>query len=228
MVRPLTSRVRRVNLEDAALEPEPFRRRGKEYRERAAALAALVFVSPVVAACAAAIKVEGLFDKDSRGPVFFTEARISRGKVIGLLKFRTLTASALAGLDTTQPTHIKELEQSGEVTKVGRVLKQWYLDELPQLVNIVKGDMFLIGTRPYPIELYEEEMSRGITRKRDMPAGLIGPVQASKGHPTETDSVALDAEYWQAFQTMSQWKLLALDLKIVIRSIRTQLQHKGL
>ncbi|MGH2747937.1 MAG: sugar transferase [Actinomycetota bacterium] len=205
-----------------------LRRRGKEWRERIAAAVLLVPTLPVIAACAVAIKLEGFFRQDARGPVFFTEARVSRGKVIGLLKFRTLTASALAGLDTTQPTHIKELEQSDQVTKVGGVLKQWYLDELPQIFNIVKGDMFLIGTRPYPIELYEEEMSRGITRKRDMPAGLIGPVQASKGHPTEADSVALDAEYWHAFQTMSQWKLLALDLKIVIRSIRTQLQHKGL
>ncbi len=198
-------------------------------RERLVAGMAIALASPMFALCAAAIKLEGLFDENARGPVFFREQRVSRGRIIGLMKFRTLTASALHGLGAG-PTHIAKLEQAGQVTRAGRVIRQWYLDELPQLVNIVKGDMFLIGTRPWPLELYEEELARGITRKRDMPAGLVGPVQANKGltDPQGRDGLELDLQYWDAFKTYPWWKLLALDLQILARSARVQLEHKGI
>ena len=207
----------------------PFRRRGKEWRERFLAFLFLVPVSPVFALCALAIKLEGLFDRDARGPVFFYEDRVSRGRIIKLMKFRTLTASALGSLGTG-PTHIAVLEKAGRITRAGRWIRSWYLDELPQVLNIVRGDMFLIGTRPWPIELYEAEMARGITRKRDMPAGLIGPVQANKGRfdPHSEEALHLDLEYWEAFKTYPWWKLLAVDLGIVRGAIRVQLEHKGL
>lgn len=201
------------------------RRRGKEIRERVAAALGLLLASPLFAACAAAIKLEGLFDRNARGPVFFREDRVSRGEVFKLLKFRILTRRALESLGPG-PTHIKSLESQEEVTRVGRVLHRWYLDETPQLWNIVAGDMFLIGTRPWPIEPYEEEIATGVTRKRDMPAGLVGPVQASKGR--EADTLQLDLDYWEAYQTYPALKLLRLDLRIIFRSVKVQLEHKGL
>lgn len=203
----------------------PRRRRGKEWRERLLAALALVPTAPVLLLVAAAIKVEGLVDPDARGPVFFAEQRISRGRVIHLLKFRTLTAAALAQLGDG-PTHIKHFERAGMVTRVGAVLKAWYLDELPQVVNIVRGDMYLIGTRPYPLDAYADELARGVTRKRDMPAGLIGSVQSYKGVKSAGE-LQLDEEYWEAFLTWSWWRLLQLDIDIVRRSLGVQLAHKG-
>ena len=203
----------------------PIRRRGKELRERLLACLLLVPTAPIFVACGVLIKLEGLIDRDARGPVFFTEARVCRGNVFGLLKFRTLRASALDSLPPGEPTHIALLEQSGGLTRAGRLIRQWYLDELPQLINIARGDMFLIGTRPWPIELYEADLAKGRTLKRDMPAGLVGPVQAHKGHVVEGD---LDAEYWEAFKTLSGWRLLLLDLKILKQSLRVQLEHKGI
>lgn len=204
---------------------EITRRRGKELRERFLALLLLVPAAPVLALVALAIKLEGLLDRRARGPVFFLEERISRGEVFMLVKFRTLDADAIAALGPG-PTHIKELESDAHLTRMGRLMHRWYLDELPQLINIVRGDMFLIGTRPWPIELYEAEMARGITRKRDMPAGLVGPVQASKG--SGDDGLALDLAYWDAFKTYPAWKLLVLDIRILMRSAKVQLEHKGL
>lgn len=209
--------------------PVPIRRRGKEWRERLVALVVLIPLLPIFALCAIAIKLEGLFDGRARGPVFFREKRISRGRVIELIKFRTLDARALSSLGPG-PTHIAKLEKAGHVTRAGRIIRQWYLDELPQLWNIVRGDMFLIGTRPWPIELYEGEMARGITRKRDMPAGLVGPVQANKGS-TDTrseEALRLDLEYWDAFRSASWLQLLVLDVGILRRSLKVQLQHKGI
>lgn len=205
------------------------RRRGKEARERLVALLLLIPTAPLFVLCALLIKLEGVIDKDARGPVFFKEDRISRGRVIKLLKFRTLTAYALASFDEGAPTHIALLELQGRgMTRAGRLVRQWYLDELPQLLNIVKGDMYLIGTRPYPLDYYEQEMSQGITRKRDMPAGLLGLVQSYKGEPEFDRQVALDQQYWEAFQTYSAWKLLKLDLKILKDCIRVQARHQGL
>lgn len=208
------------------IDNSPRRRRGKEIRERVAAAVALIAATPLFVACAVAVKAEAIVNRGARGPVFFREERISRGRIIRLVKFRTLTAAALASLEEG-PTHIATLERAGQVTRVGGWLKQWYLDELPQLWNIVKGDMFLIGTRPYPIELYEREMAAGITRKRDMPAGLVGPVQAHKG-AEGVDDLALDQDYWDAFCNLSAWKLLRIDVRILLDTLRVQLQHRGL
>ena len=194
-------------------------------RERVVAAALLVPATPIFAFCGLLIKLEGIVDRDARGPVFFTETRVSRGRRFGLLKFRTLRASALATLEQGQPTHIAKLERSGGLTRAGKLIRQWYLDELPQLLNIVRGDMFLIGTRPWPIELYEADLAAGRTLKRDMPAGLIGPVQAHKGHHVEGD---LDAEYWHALRTYSPWRLFWLDVKIIVQSLRVQLEHRGI
>ncbi len=201
------------------------RRRGKELRERLMAFVLLALTSPLLVMCAAAIRLEGLVRRHARGPVFFREDRMAGGRRFQLLKFRTLTASALAGLGSG-PTHIAVLEKSGQMTLSGRWIKQWYLDELPQLINIARGDMGLIGTRPWPVELYEEEMAKGITRKRDLPGGLIGPVQASKG--TSVNGLELDLAYWELYQNASGWTLLKTDLLIILRSLGVVAKHEGI
>ena len=202
-----------------------IRRRGKEVRERLLAVLLLIPAAPVLALCAIAIRLEAVVDRRARGPVLFMEDRVARGEVFRLIKFRTLDADALASLGPG-PTHIKNLE-GDHLTRVGGVLHRWYLDELPQLWNVVRGDMGLIGTRPWPIDAYETEMAQGITRKRDMPAGLVGPVQARKGS-AEGAELQLDLAYWDAFKTYPGWKLLLLDLRILMRSAKVQLEHKGL
>ena len=206
---------------------EGYRRAGKELWERAFAVAALVVTAPVFLLCAALIKLEGVFDPDARGGVLFAEARVARGNIFPLLKFRTLRRSSIESLGEG-PTHIALLEQSGGLTRAGRLIRQWYLDELPQLINIVRGEMGLVGTRPWPIELYEEEMGRGITRKRDMPAGLVGPVQAAKGDESSPDGMKLDLDYFEAYKTYSAWKLFLLDASIIGRSLKVQLRHEGI
>jgi lipopolysaccharide/colanic/teichoic acid biosynthesis glycosyltransferase len=200
------------------------RRLDKELRERIVAGVALVLASPLLATAALAIKVEGLLDRGARGPVLFAETRMAGGKRFELLKLRTLRRDALDALPAG-PTHIKTLELTS-TTRVGRRLQQWYLDELPQLWNVVRGEMLLIGTRPWPIELYEDEVGRGITRKMDLPGGLVGPVQARKGE--DIDPVAADVAYLDLLESGSRWSLLRTDLEIARRSLRVVLEHRGL
>jgi hypothetical protein len=76
------------------------------------------------------------------------------------------------------------------------------------------------------VELYEAELAVGVTRKRDMPAGLVGPVQSRKG--SGMDPIALDLDYWDAYQHWPGWRLLLLDARIVARSMRVLLEHKGI
>lgn len=205
---------------------ENVRRRSEDVG-RLVALVALLVTSPLFVAIAVAIKAEGILRPASRGPVLFTETRIGRGRRFGLLKFRTITRDALGALGPG-PTHIKLLEQSGDLTRVGAWLKRWYLDELPQLINIVRGDMALVGTRPWPVELYEQHLEQGHTLKRDMPAGLLGPVQAAKGDEDSPSGLALDAEYFEAYKTLPLRKLLALDARITIGCLKVMAEHKGI
>lgn len=192
---------------------------------RIAAVFTTIALSPLLLLCAVAIRLEALLDRRARGPVLFSEVRISQGEPFNLLKFRTLNANALASLGEG-PTHIKRAELEGELTRVGSFLKKWYLDELPQLVNVFRGEMALIGTRPWPIELYEAHIESGDTLKRDMKAGLIGPVSVNKGRPHR--GLEADREYLAACKSGSWWHLLWLDVRIIGRAIRVVLEHKGL
>ena len=119
----------------------------------------LVALLPVFVAAAAAIKI------DSPGPVFFRQRRIGmRGKPFTMLKFRTMVADAEARLADVLVLNesdgaLFKIKRDPRVTRVGRVLRRWSLDELPQLINILAGNMSLVGPRPAlpsEVERYED------------------------------------------------------------------------
>jgi lipopolysaccharide/colanic/teichoic acid biosynthesis glycosyltransferase len=100
---------------------------------------ALVVLSPLLALLALAIKLE------SRGPLFFIQERVGRGgRPFKLIKFRTMRPARAATSEWAR-------DNDGRVTRVGRWLRRFRLDELPQLVNILGGDMNLVGPRPHPV-----------------------------------------------------------------------------
>ena len=114
-----------------------YRDHGKRIFDFVFAGGGLLLLSPVLLAVAAAVK------GSSRGPVFFTQERVGKdGRLFHLWKFRSM----VAGADRLGP----EITSSGDnrVTAVGRYLRKWKLDELPQLWNVVRGDMSLVGPRP--------------------------------------------------------------------------------
>ena len=110
---------------------------------------ALVVLSPVFAIIAAAIKLE------SKGPVFFKHTRIGKdGKIIKIYKFRSMVENAEDLIQKFTPEQMKEYKENYKltddprITKVGKFLRKTSLDELPQLINIIKGELSIIGPRP--------------------------------------------------------------------------------
>jgi lipopolysaccharide/colanic/teichoic acid biosynthesis glycosyltransferase len=136
---------------------------GKRIFDTAAALAGLAITSPVLLACAVAVRL------DSPGPVFFRQRRVGQyGRTFRIFKFRTMTDGAdKKGV---------QLTASGDarVTRVGKLLRKTKLDEVPQLLNVVRGEMSLVGPRPEVPEYtrrYTPEESKVLALR----PGITGP-----------------------------------------------------
>jgi lipopolysaccharide/colanic/teichoic acid biosynthesis glycosyltransferase len=185
-----------------------------------AAAAGLLVLSPVFALIAVLIKL------DSPGPVLFASRRWGQGgKRIGIWKFRTMVDGADLLLER-DPTLLAEyikgvkLRDDPRVTRVGRFLRRWSLDELPQLVNVLTGTMSLVGPRP---KLLEEEERYGplFPVVLAVPPGLTGLWQISgRNDRSYEDRIALDIQY---VQRCSLW----LDMAILLQTIPVVLRGDG-
>jgi lipopolysaccharide/colanic/teichoic acid biosynthesis glycosyltransferase len=108
-------------------------------------------------------------------------------------------------------------------------MKQYYFDELPQLINILRGEMSLVGPRPYFDGDWQRKPLLDIPARRFLKAGLVGPFQAVKGQVSGLDSVnALDTEYFNFIMSASFSTLMMLDIKIIQKSFFTSMRAEGL
>lgn len=135
----------------------------------------LIVLSPVMLVVAMAIKIS------SPGPVFFTQERLTKGgKTFRLVKFRSMVTDAECGSGATFAS-----KNDPRITSIGGILRRTRLDELPQLFNVLRGEMSLIGPRPERPEL-AQRLSRSITRfprRLAAKAGLTGLAQVIQGYP---------------------------------------------
>jgi len=184
----------------------------------------LLLLSPVVLAVLVAFALDVVLEREDRGSLFYREPRISRGRTFGLLKFRTLRADALARAGG----HARLLEADpANLTWLGRrVLKPWYLDEAPQLWNILRGDLSLVGPRPWPPEFVEQQRAEGVTYRDEVSAGLTGLAQLTKG--SDQRYADLDIAYVERCRTLAGWALVRYDLGIVLRTVRVVARGEGL
>jgi lipopolysaccharide/colanic/teichoic acid biosynthesis glycosyltransferase len=171
-----------------------------------------------------AVALDMLFVREDRGSLLYREPRVSRGRTFILLKVRTVRLDVLV----EARGHVRPLESDPEnLTWSGRrLLKPWYLDELPQLLNVLRGDISLVGPRPWPPPLVAQQLAEGFDYRNRVVAGLTGPAQVSKG--SDQRYVDLDLEYVEALRTLRSWQLIRYDLRILVRTLTVLARGEGL
>ena len=182
----------------------------------------LVVISPLFVLLAIAVKTT------SKGPVFFRQERVGRGGGrFMILKFRTMRLGAddekasLARLNHTGDSRLFKIPDDPRVTRVGAFLRSWSLDELPQLVNVFRGEMSLVGPRPFFPQDLQEYQDHHFERLAARP-GITGLWQV-RGRSDINDFeevVALDRQY---IDTWSSW----LDLKILVLTLPAVFRRSG-
>jgi len=180
----------------------------------------LVVLSPIVALLAALIRV------DSEGPVLFRQERVGlHGRTFNVVKFRSMNAGAEEQRETlVQHNQIKghafKLDRDPRITRVGRFLRRTSLDELPQLWNVLLGQMSLVGPRP-PLPTEVAGYDSWHRRRLSMKPGMTGLWQVGSRREPEFDRwVEKDLEY------IDQWSLW-LDLKIIARTVPAMFAGEG-
>ena len=175
----------------------------------------------------AGMAVDMLVSRRDRGGFFYREPRISRGRLFGLLKFRTLRRDVLDEMRANDG-HARLYEaDTANLTWAGRrLLKPWYLDEVPQLLNVLVGDISLVGPRPWPAEMVERQVAEGRDYRNRILAGLTGPAQVTKGEGIPYED--LDSRYLECSRTLSSWALARYDLQILWRTLVVVARGEGL
>jgi lipopolysaccharide/colanic/teichoic acid biosynthesis glycosyltransferase len=174
-----------------------------------------------------ALAVDMIVSRHDRGGFFYREPRVSRGRLFGLLKFRTLRRDVLDEMRAAGG-HARLYEADpANLTWVGRrLLKPWYLDELPQLLNVLRGDISLVGPRPWPPEMVRRQVAEGLDYRNRILAGLTGPAQVTKGEGIAYEN--LDSQYLECASTLSSWGLVRYDLRILWRTAVVIARGEGL
>jgi lipopolysaccharide/colanic/teichoic acid biosynthesis glycosyltransferase len=183
-------------------------------------LLALPLVTPLLILCGILIKLE-----DRHGPILFVQQRTGKGgRRFGMYKFRTMVANAEEMKQ--QLAHLNELEwpdfkitNDPRVTRIGRFLRKTSLDELPQLINVLQGDMSIVGPRPTSFD--SKTYALWQTERLDVTPGITGLWQImGRGSMEFTDRVYLDVLY---IEHCCLW----LDIQILIRTVFAVLAQRG-
>ena len=164
---------------------------------------------------------------DSKGPIFFKQRRSGlRGKVFNLYKFRTM----VDGADKMKSELVEQNEMSGPVfkmtndpriTRIGKYLRKVGVDEFPQFINVLRGDMSIIGPRP-PIPSEVEKYERWQMRRLSMRPGITCLWQVSR----ERNSVTFDEWMRLDMEYIDNWSI-SLDVVIMLKTVRTMLRADG-
>jgi len=220
------------------LRVAPFRPRDRERQGRrllniAVAAAGLVLAFPFMLVIAALIKLT------SRGPVLFAQTRVGLdrrslsnaggntrrhtdqgGQPFTMYKFRTMRPTRPDDAQTWA------LPDDARVTLVGRVLRKFRLDELPQLFNVLRGDMNIVGPRPEQptIFVYLREQIEGYQRRQRVRPGITGWAQVNQGYDTSVDDVRRKVNYdLEYIRRQSAFE----DLKIMLRTVPVMVLRRG-
>ena len=169
------------------------------------ALLLLVVLSPILVIVAVAIKL------DSKGPAFFKQLRSGKnGKEFMMYKFRSMSAN----------NDVHDFKKENQMTRVGKFIRKTSLDELPQLINIIKGEMSFIGPRPW-ITDYQKYFTKTQKRRLEVLPGITGLAQASgRNDLSVQEKIKLDVYY---VDHMS----LLMDIRVIFGTIKAVFSKEG-
>ncbi len=192
----------------------------KRLLDVAGAAAGLLLLSPLMVAIAVLIRM------DSPGPVFYAAERIgTKGRPFCCFKFRSMVAGSDRLKENLRQQNqrqgpIFKIEDDPRITRIGRILRHYSLDELPQLWNVLRGEMSLVGPRPHPIEDVDRYELHHY-RRLDVKPGITGLWQiTARKSPSFELNMHLDLTY------IESWSLL-LDLRILARTVRVLFAPEG-
>jgi exopolysaccharide biosynthesis polyprenyl glycosylphosphotransferase len=215
----LTSRLSLLKVGPAiALALKPVRLSGRQAMMKRAfdlmvASTALLVTLPLWAVIAVAIRL------DSRGPVFFSQERVTKdGRIFRMRKFRSMRTDVNASLDTTKPFF--KLQSDPRLTRIGRFLRRFSLDELPQFWNVLTGEMSIVGPRPLPANQVAANPEL-LSPRHVVPAGVTGWWQTNgRSRVTPEEALRLDLFY------IENWSL-TLDLYVVLKTFGAVVGRQG-
>lgn len=193
----------------------PFSAALKRFFDIVLSAAALIILSPIMIVVAIAIKVE------DGGPVFYKQERVTKnGRHFMILKFRSMIVDA----EKDGRPHPAG-EKDDRITKVGRVIRACRFDELPQLINIIKGDMSIVGPRPERYEQVEEYTRENpeFALREKVKGGLTGYAQVyGKYNTTSRDKLKLDLIYITNYSLLLDLQIIFETIKILFRKESTE------
>jgi lipopolysaccharide/colanic/teichoic acid biosynthesis glycosyltransferase len=196
--------------------------------DKVMAVILLALSLPIFLLLKIAYVIEGLFIAENKGPLFFYYHAISEGRVFRKYKIRLIK---MKYIDPEGAKRHEWIAYSAEWTTssrtyVGRFVKKFYLDELPQFYSVLKGDMSIVGPRPLSVMHYERDLKQGNVSRKLLRGGMLGLGHIKKGTSHMGDA-QFEYEYIHQMLTRSSFSLLGLDLLIIWRGILLMLKGGG-
>lgn len=208
---------------------EPLRERiCKLIFDKLFSLIAIIVASPIFIAILIAYFLDGIIHPEHKGSIFAPYIASTCGRKFNKYKFRLAKESLVdhearkRGDYRAYPSQFKP----ANLTRVGKFLKKYYLDELPQIFNIFKGDISFVGPRPFAWEHYQRDLSQGNVARKLQKAGLFSYSHTRKGTP-DFGKPELDYDYMEQYMKLSALSLLWTDIKIMAKGIKMILEGKG-
>lgn len=197
--------------------------------DKIVAASVIFLASPVFAALFLANLIEGWVIPENKGPLFFSYIAGSKDKRFNKYKIRLIKTSYIDQEGAKRGDwHAYSAEWTPESrTYLGRFVKKFYLDELPQFYNILRGDMSLVGPRPLAWHHYQRDLAQGNINRKLIKGGLLGLGHIMKG-TAEMGNPVYEYEYIDKYLKSSPFELLWFDIKIIIKGLKVILEGKGL
>ena len=214
-------------MEQQPLVPYPLLKR---LTDKLIALILILLFSPVFLFVFMGMVINMLLCPRDQGDFFYREKRITQGREFEVLKFRVLQQQVILQAQNEGKSARKYENEEANLTWSGRhLLKKWYFDELPQLFNIMKGDMSLVGPRPWSVAEVNQQIQQGVVYRQLILAGWTGPTQVGvKGEALQAGGAAIDMQYLDDCRTKSSWQMWLYDMNILWRTTKIMLMGKGL